>query len=138
MKLTLFCMFLLTLTGSEKYQKPNQYLYSSEVKQIGIQYVDFDTETPIRIDCSNFNYLGKGLKLKKIEDVKTVSKILNFLENANENKSKVGIDVRFKMIIEYNSGKTKEICGNEVFMGMENKQYLMDKDFLNYLIKLLT
>ena len=137
MKLTLFCVFFLTLSGFENYQKPNIYSNSNEVKQIVIHYVDFDTETIIRIDCSNLNYFGKDLKLKKIADAKTVSKILNFLENANEKKSKVGIDVRFKMKIEYNSGETKEICGNGAFMEMENKQYLMNKDFLNCLTKLL-
>jgi len=137
MKLTLFCVLFLTLSGFENYQKPNIYSNSNEVKQIVIHYVDFDTETIIRIDCSNLNYFGKGLKLKKVADAKTVSKILNFLENANEKKSKVGIDVRFKMKIEYNSGETKEICGNGAFIEMENKQYLMNKDFLNYLMKLL-
>lgn len=137
MKLNLFCVLFLTLTGFENYQKSNPYLYSSEIKQIKIQYVAFDTETPIRIDCSNFNYFGNGLKLRKIEDAKTISQILYFLENANEKNSKVGIDVRFKMKIEYNSGETKQICGNEAFIEMENKQYLVTKDFLNCLKKLL-
>ena len=137
MKPTLFCLLFFILSGFENYQKQNLYSNSSEIKQIEIRYVDFDIETPIRIDCQIFNYFGKDIKLKKIEDSKTISKILNFLENANENETKVGIDVRFKMKIKYNSGKTEEICGNEAFIGMKNKQYLMDKSFLDCLLKLL-
>ena len=102
MKPTLFCLLFFILSGFENYQKQNLYSNSSEIKQIEIRYVDFDIETPIRIDCQIFNYFGKDIKLKKIEDAKTISKILNFLENANENETKVGIDVRFKMKIKYN------------------------------------
>ncbi|MBF4471124.1 hypothetical protein [Flavobacterium sp. HJJ] len=134
MKLTLFYVIISMLNS---FQNPNLYKYSNDVKEIKIQYIDFDTETPIRINCSTFNYFGNDIKLKTIQNEKSIEEITSFLENLNESKSKVGVDVRFKIKIEYNSGESKEICGNKVFIDIENKQYLMNKNFLEYLVKIL-
>jgi hypothetical protein len=137
MKTTFLITIFFLLNGFSGKQTLQSDLDSKNIKQIQIRYVDFDIETPIRIECSNFNYFNDAIKIKKIKDVKKVSELLNFLKTAVKNKRNNGLDTRFKLRLEYNSGKIEEICGNEAFIEIANEQFLVSKEFSKYLNKLL-
>lgn len=138
MILILFHFFCLTGCGNN--QKPNELqLDDINIDKIIINYQDLDIETPIRISCEDFNsYFNSNIKRKVINDSMVIKKIENYLNEAKVNNKRASqIDVRFKMIITYSDGTTKEFCGNESAIEEDKLNYQIDVNFSSYIKSIL-
>ncbi|UUW10974.1 hypothetical protein NLG42_09185 [Flavobacterium plurextorum] len=128
------------LTGCENNKKTNErQMDDIRIDKIVINYQDLDVETPIRIDCEDFdNYFNKSIKTRVINDFKVINKLVNYISEAKENNKKVSqIDVRFKMRITYSNGTIKEFCGNDFAIEVDKSNYQIDMNFLNYIKSIL-
>ena len=127
------------LIGCGNNQKPQELQLKPHIIKIAIEYQNLDIETPIRIDCENFNtYFNNNIKVKVIDDSVNINKLSNYInQTKNKGKKAPKIDVRFKMKIIYSDGKNKEICGNESAVEIGELDYLVDVDFSHYLESIL-
>lgn len=135
----LFVFHFFCLTGCEKKKKNELKLDDIKISKIIIHYQCLDVETPIRIDCEEFNnYFNKGIKTIVIDDSKIINKLVNYLNEAKVNNKRASqIDVRFKMIIIYSNGTIKEFCGNESVIEIDKSNYQINVKFSNYIKSIL-
>jgi hypothetical protein len=134
----LFLFILISNIERGNSQNLKDKIENNHITMITINYVAFDTETPLRIDCKHFySYFYNTFKTKKIYDCKIISKITNYLsENKKDNKKAFPVDVRFRIKIYYSDKTIKEICGNKSVIEIDGKEYIISPDFLNYLLSI--
>ncbi|WP_338839533.1 hypothetical protein [Flavobacterium ginsenosidimutans] len=132
----LFLFYFFCLTGCENKKKTYEHQMDDiRIDKIVINYQDLDVETPMRIDCEDFDsYFNNSIKTRVINDFEVTNKLVNYINEAKENNKKVPqIDVRFKMIITYSDGTIKEFCGNDFAIEVDKSNYQIDINFLNYI-----
>lgn len=109
--------------------------YSKNIKLINIYYIDWDMESPICVDCDNFNqYFIDVINIITITDDSTCN---SFLSKVNQIKSNDTIniipDVRIKIEIIFTSGKSNFLCiGNNNVISINDEICVYDEAFIIY------
>jgi hypothetical protein len=99
--LLLGCLILFSKGGS-----------SQKICRIIIRYVDKDISTPYRISCSGFDAsFSKVYKERVVKSDKVLSEFNRLLKNVSYFDKSEEIDVRTKVIVEYQKSKlVRTLC----------------------------
>jgi len=131
---------LLIIMNTCGFGQNSGLINCKSVTDIKIEYVDINIETPINVNCANFeNYFGSQIRIKKI--VKQ-HQICEFIDNINRllksgKKYSNAADVRIKIFIEKSSGATEIFCMGNLTSTLEGKNYINNKKFVSIILKYL-
>ncbi|MCM4173546.1 hypothetical protein DHD32_18920 [Arenibacter sp. TNZ] len=136
-----FAVLIITLACNNAKNKDTAKIISKEdnVIELIILYENLTTQTFTRVACNELEQIfDKVLKKKILKDKSSISEITESIDRTvRQGNYTENIDVRFKMILIYQSKKSDTICGNGSVISVKNKNYRIDKDFTN-LLKNLT
>lgn len=136
-----FAMLTIVLACNNAKNKDTAKVISKEnnVIELIIFYENLTTQTFTRVSCNELEQtFDEGLRKKVLKDKNSIGEIIKLIDRTIQQKNYTdNIDVRFKMILTYQSKERDTICGNGSVISVKNKNYRIDKDFTN-LLKNLT
>jgi len=136
-----FAILTIVLACDNIKNKNTAKIISKEdnVIELIILYENLTTQTFTRIACNELEQtFDKVLKKKAFKDKSSINEIIESVDRTvRQGNYTDNIDVRFKMILIYQSKKSDTICGNGSVISVKNKNYRVDKEFTN-LLKNLT
>lgn len=129
MKIFIFLLAIFLNTGCDNTEK--------KITEILVKKVDLNIDTAISVDCANFDiYFKKIIKVSQIRNeivFKKMQLIIKELKFTDEIKN---IDTRQKVIIFYSDNSKDVLCIDRFGMTINGKSILIDKDAMNFILKL--
>lgn len=108
--------------------------YAQKCTKISIEFVDFDIESIVSINCANFETEFRD-EMQKIDilEPKEIKKICRKLNNLIPDSSKGTPDVRMKIRFFEANIECRVACLDQLKLAMDNKMYKVGRNFLLYL-----
>ena len=134
-KIILFILFLLN--PSIIINQTHRMVDDNSIKEIEIEYVEIEIETPINVSCSNYEtYFGDQIKVKRILDRRHINKLCRALNEfiSSAKRYPDPPDVRIKIIEIYNNNKKEVFCVGRLISSFRNVNYI-NNNFISHILR---
>ena len=135
MRLIFYTLIIFLVLGCQSNSVISKKIY---VKQIISNYVDFNIETIIDVNCEEFeSQFSDMLETVIIKDSTQISRILILLKNVKiaGNEYYQHVDTRMKVQLKYNNDSIETICLSNFLIERNGKLFIRKDTLTRLLIK---
>lgn len=107
------------------------------IKSLTIKYVDFDIETPMRINCEDFEYKFKSsIHNVQVTDTLLLKTFFNIKKELKLDTTNYFADVRAKILIHYVNNTTDTLCVGSLGIIYNDRAMYQSNDMIKFIIQL--